>query len=227
MKSFVNVKARRAERLMAVKTVSFVVVILAVLVSGIYYMGNIGSEQGIKLTREAAVRTAVQCYSIEGIYPPNVDYMEANYKLKYDKSKYYIHYDAFASNIMPTIEVYKNIAERNLNSFELRTSLSYVKTKINQYDEVGKIAIKEENGLKMLVLSEEVEGEIFDTSVYFYKGKLYEITGARGMKFKPEDGFSILSVDSFEISEKDGLVKLVTTDDDGSTETLYVKLRTA
>ena len=123
--------------------------------------------------------------------------------------------------------VYKNIAERNLNSFELRTSLSYVKTKINQYDEVGKIAIKEENGLKMLVLSEEVEGEIFDTSVYFYKGKLYEITGARGMKFKPEDGFSILSVDSFEISEKDGLVKLVTTDDDGSTETLYVKLRTA
>ena len=47
------------------------------------------------------------------------------------------------------------------------------------------------------------------------------------MKFKPEDGFSILSVDSFEISEKDGLVKLVTTDDDGSTETLYVKLRTA
>ena len=122
--------------------------------------------------------------------------------------------------------VYKNIAERNLDSFELRTSLSYVKTKINQYDEVGKIAIKEENGLKMLVLSEEVEGEIFDTSVYFYKGKLYEITGARGMKFKPEDGFSILSVDSFEISEKDGLVKLVTTDDDGSTETLYVKLRT-
>ena len=35
MKSFVNVKARRAERLAAVKTVSFVVVILAVLVSGI------------------------------------------------------------------------------------------------------------------------------------------------------------------------------------------------
>ena len=79
MKSFVNVKARRAERLMAVKTVSFVVVILAVLVSGIYYMGNIGSEQGIKLTREAAVRTAVPCYSIEGIYPRNVDYMAANY----------------------------------------------------------------------------------------------------------------------------------------------------
>ena len=121
--------------------------------------------------------------------------------------------------------VYKNIAERNLDSFELRTSLSYVKTKINQYDEVGKIALEEKNGIKTLVLSEDIEGEIFDTAVYFYKGKLYEITGAKGMEFKPEDGFAILSVDSFEITEDNGLIKLATTDDDGSSETLYVKLR--
>ena len=78
--------------------------------------------------------------------------------------------------------VYKNIAERNLDSFELRTSLSYVKTKINQFDEKGKISIEERDGLKMLILSEEVDGEIFDTVVYFNKGKLYEITGAKGMK---------------------------------------------
>lgn len=123
--------------------------------------------------------------------------------------------------------VYKNIAERNLNSFELRTSLSYVKTKINQYDEIGKLAIEERDGIKMLILSEEVEGEIFDTAVYFNKGKLYEITGVKGMKFKPDDGFVILSVDSFEITEDNGLVKLVTTDDDGESETLYVKLRTS
>ena len=45
------------------------------------------------------------------------------------------------------------------------------------------------------------------------------------MKFKPDDGFAILSVDSFEITEKDGLVKLVTTNKDGESETLYVKLR--
>ena len=121
--------------------------------------------------------------------------------------------------------VYKNIAERNLNSFELRASLSYVKTKINQYDEIGKIAIEERDGVKMLILSEDIEGEIFDTAVYFNKGKLYEITGAKGMKFKPDDGFVILSVDSFEITENNGLIKLVSTDKDGDSETLYVKLR--
>ena len=121
--------------------------------------------------------------------------------------------------------VYKNIAERNLNSFELRTSLSYVKTKINQFDEIGKISVEERDGIKMLILSEDIEGEIFDTAVYFNKGKLYEITGAKGMKFKPDDGFAILSVDSFEITESNGLIKLVSTDEEGDTETLYVKLR--
>ena len=107
MENFVNVKARRAEREGLLRSVLFVIIISAVLVAGIFYISNMGNEQGIKLTREAAVRTAVECYAIEGIYPPNVQYMEDNYNLRYDKTKYYIHYDAFASNIMPTIEVYE------------------------------------------------------------------------------------------------------------------------
>ena len=107
MKSFVNVKARRIERFNIFKSLFFVIIISAVLIAGIYYIVNLGNEQVILLTREAAVRTAVQCYAIEGIYPPDVAYMEEHYKFSYDKSKYYIHYDAFASNIMPTIEVYE------------------------------------------------------------------------------------------------------------------------
>ena len=107
MKKFVNVKAKRAERQGMLRSVFFVIIISAVLIAGIYYISIMGSEQGIKLTREAAIRTAVECYAIEGIYPPNVKYMEDNYNLSYDKTKYYIHYDAFASNIMPTIEVYE------------------------------------------------------------------------------------------------------------------------
>ena len=72
MKNFVNVKARRAERQGLLRSVLFVIIISAVLVAGIFYISNMGNEQGIKLTREAAVRTAVECYAIEGIYPPNI-----------------------------------------------------------------------------------------------------------------------------------------------------------
>ena len=107
MKKFADLRARRIERTGIVKSFFFVILISAVLVAGVYYIGNMSSEQGIRLTREAAVRTAVECYAIEGIYPPDVQYMEDNYNLSYDKTKYFIHYDAFASNIMPTIEVYE------------------------------------------------------------------------------------------------------------------------
>ena len=107
MKNFANVKARRMEILGWLRSILFVIVISAVLIAGIFYISNMGNEQGLKLTKEAAVRTMIECYAIEGIYPPNVQYMVDNYNLSYDDTKYFIHYDAFASNIMPTIEVYE------------------------------------------------------------------------------------------------------------------------
>lgn len=121
--------------------------------------------------------------------------------------------------------VYKNIVERNLESFELRTSLSYLKTKINQYDELGRVTLVEEDGTKRLILSELIEGEIFDTVVYFNNGKLYEIMGAKGMKFDPENGFEIMKINSFDMSLENGLIKLVASNKGGLSESLYVKLR--
>lgn len=54
----------------------------------------------------AIKRSAVQCYAIEGFYPPNIEYLEKNYGLLVDHDKYVVSYSIFASNIMPDIEVY-------------------------------------------------------------------------------------------------------------------------
>lgn len=121
--------------------------------------------------------------------------------------------------------IYKNIAENNLETFQVRTSLSYVKTKINQYDSIEGVRVEEKDGRKQLVLSEMIEDEIYDTIVYFHKGKLLEITHEQGGNFKPEDGFTILSVDQFEISEENGLVKLKAINKAGESETMFVKVR--
>jgi len=79
----------------------------AILVFAVTGVGHVSDMQGVELTRQAAIRTAVECYSIEGAYPTDVKYMEDNYGLTYDHSKYVIFYDAFSSNIMPQIEVYE------------------------------------------------------------------------------------------------------------------------
>lgn len=55
---------------------------------------------------EGAVRrAAVACYAAEGVYPPDVDYLRSHYGIVYDENRYRIHYDCFASNLMPDITV--------------------------------------------------------------------------------------------------------------------------
>lgn len=51
-------------------------------------------------------KTVTLCYSIEGCYPPNIEYLINNYGLIVDKDKYIVHYEIFASNIAPEIEVF-------------------------------------------------------------------------------------------------------------------------
>lgn len=121
--------------------------------------------------------------------------------------------------------IYKNIVENNLETFQIRTSLSYVKTKINQYDSIDGVQVVEKDGMKQLILREAIDSEIYNTIVYFYDGKLLEITHEEGADFKPENGFTILAVNQFDISEKNGMIKLVATNKDGESETMFVKVR--
>ena len=55
--------------------------------------------------REAVRRALVTCYATEGQYPPTLQYLEANYALKFDDDRFIVSYDAFASNIMPTVSI--------------------------------------------------------------------------------------------------------------------------
>lgn len=50
-------------------------------------------------------RASVQCYAIEGRYPPSVEYLEENYAVQINRKKYNVFYDGFASNVMPEITI--------------------------------------------------------------------------------------------------------------------------
>ena len=52
-------------------------------------------------------RTAVACYGAEGFYPPDTTYLSEHYGIAYDSEQFIIHYELFASNIMPDITVLK------------------------------------------------------------------------------------------------------------------------
>ncbi|MDR0929276.1 MAG: hypothetical protein LBM74_06120 [Oscillospiraceae bacterium] len=83
--------------------------VFAVLFFGAYVLlGGISSETGNKETElvRNAVRDAVlTCYAVEGFYPQQLEYLKEHYGLGFNEDRYFVYYDAFASNIMPEIRV--------------------------------------------------------------------------------------------------------------------------
>ena len=78
---------------------SFLLLLAAVAAFGTGSLGflNRTGERSQETLRKAIARGCVQCYAIEGRYPPSV--------VQIDHDKYNVFYDGFASNIMPEITV--------------------------------------------------------------------------------------------------------------------------
>lgn len=84
-----------------------VVIVLAVIIFtsvGRASRESVAAESASAL-KAAVQRSALQCYVVEGIYPPTLSYLEEHYGLQVNHSAFYISYDAFASNLPPNIRV--------------------------------------------------------------------------------------------------------------------------
>ena len=79
-------------------------VLLFLTISAYEIRGELQEKQEF-LVVDAVRRGVVQCYAIEGRYPPDIAYLEARYGLSVDQDKYIVHYEVFASNIYPDITV--------------------------------------------------------------------------------------------------------------------------
>lgn len=69
------------------------------------YIGDSSDDAQTELVRKAVHNAVVTCYAVEGAYPQSVEYLVENYGLAYDRDRFLITYDAFASNIFPEIRV--------------------------------------------------------------------------------------------------------------------------
>jgi hypothetical protein len=54
---------------------------------------------------QAIRRAAVQCYALEGAYPPTLDYLKDHYGLCYDERRFVVYYKADGANLTPVVMV--------------------------------------------------------------------------------------------------------------------------
>ena len=80
-------------------------IVVGIFLNGVLSVSNRMNQEGTETLRNAIARACVQCYAIEGRYPPSVQYLEENYGIRIDRNRFHVFYEGFASNIMPDITV--------------------------------------------------------------------------------------------------------------------------
>lgn len=89
--------------------VAAVLVVLAFL-TGLSNLTQGRAQEDQAQLEEVLRRSAVACYAAEGIYPPDLAYLEEHYGVQIDKERYTVIYEVFASNLMPDITILENEA---------------------------------------------------------------------------------------------------------------------
>ena len=96
-------------KLLRFSALPVLMVAAAIIFSGITTeMNSEKSERDREKLYDSLTRAAVACYAVEGAYPPDVEYLIENYRVRVDSDRYTVKYELYASNLMPSITVLEN-----------------------------------------------------------------------------------------------------------------------
>lgn len=82
--------------------------VLIVFLFGLSRLDRGSSDLQRQQLEDSIRRSCVACYATEGVYPPDVAYLEDHYGLQIDRTRYTVFYEIFAENLMPEITVVSN-----------------------------------------------------------------------------------------------------------------------
>ena len=97
---------RTSEALKAVFIIAVIVVLVALVHTGINNLSSKQEQKQLEIAQDAIIRAAVQCYALESQFPPSLQHLVDNYGLTIDEERFIYHYRVFGSNMVPEIKVF-------------------------------------------------------------------------------------------------------------------------
>ena len=85
----------------------FTGILVAIVFIGLGQTEEASRAEGIRLLEEAIVRVAIHSFAVNGYFPADIDYIVDYYGVFIDTTRFVVHYDAFAPNILPNIRVFE------------------------------------------------------------------------------------------------------------------------
>jgi len=135
----------------------------------------------------------------------------------------------FAAGILSVLlsgaGAYRRLTQRDRLSYDSRTCLQYVSTKIRQAPSPACVELSYFGDGDSLVISEEIEGANYCTQVYCHDGWLMELFTVADGAFAPEDGEKIMPVESLHLSRVGSLLRAELVDGNGTERTIVLHLR--
>ena len=132
------------------------------------------------------------------------------------------------SVLLTSADTYRRLSDRDQDSYGRRTSAQYITTKIRQADLQDAVSVRSFEGQTALVLAEEIDGEWYETLIYYYDGYLRELFTSASGEMLPEDGEKIMEANSFLAyadEPEEGQLSLRIQTSDGTWEELTLCLR--
>jgi len=91
----------------SIAPIIFTLIILGVVLVGLRQAEESSRAEGRRLLEEAIMRVAIHSYAVEGYFPESVAYIVENYGIHIDSTRFVVHYDVFAANLLPNIQVFE------------------------------------------------------------------------------------------------------------------------
>lgn len=83
----------------------FLVLIVGIFLYALHVFGRQTILRQEESLENAINRNIIQCYALEGAYPPSLSYIEEHYGLTYDHSTFYVDYRPIADNLYPDVTI--------------------------------------------------------------------------------------------------------------------------
>ena len=132
---------------------------------------------------------------------------------------------------LSVIAIGATIYQRNVSSMASnnshRIASAYITEKIRQSDINGSVRTRDLFGERVLVMSKEINGELYNTYIYDFDGKLMELMARNDLNvIYPQSGQKIMEVKSFDIEEvSERMFKIEVVLEDGTEDFLYITKR--
>lgn len=96
-------KEKKSITLYAPILILVIVLVALSLFAGSITDTNVSREK--EILQKAIDRSITQCYALEGVYPDNLEYLEEEYGLTYNKDHFFVDYQYIGSNLRPDITI--------------------------------------------------------------------------------------------------------------------------